>query len=277
MEGLLLTLRGPLRSWGVMSLGDDRATQQVPTASAVIGLVGACVGVDHRNRAAVEAWYPRWQVLTGTAVAWALAGRERWGRMHMRPLTRVDYHTTSQSLEMSGKERKHPIVSYRGYLEEGVDVVLMVPTSPLSAEDKAAILRALAHPVYTPYLGRRSNPLSAPLGMDAAWITAGDAGSLMDAFAPAILDRLKQVQKHRVAVREKLASASQRKQPDWRLVEAVLVSPSAGGQPGSTAPLPGSCTRYRKHVPDQRSGFFRTFAQRDTEWLVWRADTEEAA
>lgn len=64
MKGVLLTLKGTIRSWGGPSIGDDRWTEQWPTASAILGVTGACIGVDKNDTEQVTSWYGGFDVCT---------------------------------------------------------------------------------------------------------------------------------------------------------------------------------------------------------------------
>ena len=47
---LVLRLEGPLQSWGERSRWDVRETADRPTKSAVIGLLGAALGLKRNSR-----------------------------------------------------------------------------------------------------------------------------------------------------------------------------------------------------------------------------------
>ena len=45
MKTILLKLSGPLQSWGTSSKFETRETDYYPSKSAIIGMVGACMGL----------------------------------------------------------------------------------------------------------------------------------------------------------------------------------------------------------------------------------------
>lgn len=162
MNALLLTLKGSLRSWGGTSVGDNRWTEQHPTCSALLGLAGACMGIDKHNHEQVTAWYNGFHVCTLTAVSYKHKERSGFKRNH-HPIMFSDYQTAKNSLNMDGKRRPGTIVTHRGYLADALDVAAIIPIHN-AAEDWLNQLKfAVQQPCFTPYLGRRSNPLSAPL------------------------------------------------------------------------------------------------------------------
>lgn len=151
MDALILTLQGHLRSWGGMSLGDNRETRDHPTASALIGLLGACAGVNRHDDAALDEWFGAWDCVTLTANRYS----------DEPPVLLMDFHKASNSLDTSGKTKTDAVIGHRGYLQETVDVVafLLQPHANPALLERAR--RGIRTPVYTPYLGRRSNPFSA--------------------------------------------------------------------------------------------------------------------
>ena len=160
MNCLFMTLKGGMRSWGVTSVGDDRWTGQWPTASAILGLAGACMGVDRHSPEQVTAWYNGFLVCTLSAIAYRKPF-QRFTKYH--PSILSDLQTTKNSLNMNGKRRKDTIMSHRGYITDGLDVAAVIPVHTDAEDWLEQLAFAIQQPCYTPYLGRRSNSLSAPL------------------------------------------------------------------------------------------------------------------
>lgn len=239
MKTILLTLRGPLRSWGAMSIGDDRWTTDRPTASAAIGLLGACAGIDRKNPALLSQWYSSWRVISASATAW------RQGRRRFAPAIRSDYQTARDSLGMDGSTREHAVVSRRAYIEEGREVCALVLHDNADSALFDLAVKGLASPVYTPFLGRRSNPLSQP---------PADANSVQD-FASvddvvqALLDRLGQpgLMEAPVTIGAVEICADAGWLDGWRLAQATLAQPPSV---------------VRQSVADDRMGGQRTHASR---------------
>ena len=160
-RAILLTLRGPFRSWGTASGGDDRPTEFYPTASAVLGLAGACMGVDSAAPEQVGTWNRAFEVCTISATSYVQKiDSERQVSFYPELLT--DYQTTRNSLGMDGKFRATAIESLRGYVTDGLDVAAVVPRSEEADGWLTGLSYALQQPRFTPYMGRRSNPFSTP-------------------------------------------------------------------------------------------------------------------
>lgn len=151
MTGLLLRLAAPMQSWGEHSTFSERDTRAFPTRSALIGLIASALG------------HPRDKPIG------ALADLAFTIRVDRAGTILRDFHTVGGGLP---REQTTPtaeggrrqagagtIVSQRYYLTDAVFTVA-VTGPPLLIKDVAD---ALDHPVWAPYLGRRSCPADAPL------------------------------------------------------------------------------------------------------------------
>lgn len=152
MRHLVFELHGVMAGFGDHSVGGQRrAATQVPR-SAVLGLVQACMGVDRRD---VSDSHP---TVTGLHLAMAQAAGP----------TITDYHTT-----FTPKKEK-TVLSRREYQTDLSAAVALWGESALLDEVREALLA----PAWTPYLGRRSCPLTQP--MRPALV---EADTLAEAFA----------------------------------------------------------------------------------------------
>jgi CRISPR system Cascade subunit CasD len=136
MSVLLLTLAGPLQSWGSSSRFVRRGTESAPTKSGVLGLLAAAQG--RRRTDPLE----------------DLAGL-RFGVRIDQPGRLVRDFQTARSLD----GRQTMPLSYRFYLADAV--FLAAVEGDESFLDVLA--DALRRPVYPLFLGRRSCPPAGPL------------------------------------------------------------------------------------------------------------------
>ena len=138
MATLLLRLGAPLQSWGISSYYDTRETDAFPTKSGVIGMLAAALG---RRRDAALA---------------DLVALEFGVRIDA-PGTRLhDFQTTNMG------EKLNANLSDRVYLSDALFL------AGLSCEDRTELeelSEALDHPVFAPFLGRRSCPPTLPLNL----------------------------------------------------------------------------------------------------------------
>lgn len=147
LRGVALRLHGPLQAWGGPVVGDDRPTLPFPTRSGVLGLVAACMGIPRRHQQ-------------------RLASLARGSRVHVRvdspgtPL--VDDQTIQDNPNAS--PTRQTIQSKRTYLCDASFVAVVVP-GPGTGVDE--IGEALAFPVFSPFLGRRTCVPSTQLLLDS--------------------------------------------------------------------------------------------------------------
>ena len=163
-EFLILTLAAPMGSFGDLAGHERRGSGQVPARSAILGLLGAAFGV-RRDDAPAQAVLNIWQVAVGVLATGA-------------PLR--DYHTVqtvpstikrpnSRPAALAEARRRgdlNTVLTSRDYL---TDCVFRVA---LWGGDLKAAAAALREPVFTPFLGRKSCPLTIP--MDPHHLTAHD-------------------------------------------------------------------------------------------------------
>jgi len=163
---LVLKLHGVMQAWGGHTYEDLRHSELIPTRSGLLGLIGACLGID-RNDA------ERQQQLADSL---RLAVR-----MEKMPQRMTDFHTVLDARKVDGKPNKFPVVSRREYLYDARYTVLLEIQSG-AVFDADAIEQALKRPVYTPFLGRRACPITRPLFEER--IEAVDFESAFDLVEP---------------------------------------------------------------------------------------------
>lgn len=174
LQSLILTFRGPLRSWGAASLGDDRWTEVRPTASACLGLVAACAGIGQSDPQLLETWYGSWDVMTASATRWWRDGTV------FKPSIREDFQTALDTMDVSGNSRDSAIVSRRGYVENAREAVALTLRHDAPQEFLSIAAEGLMTPVFTPSLGRRCNPFSEPPFSKDGAITTKTHGQVAD-------------------------------------------------------------------------------------------------
>ncbi|MBU0675196.1 MAG: type I-E CRISPR-associated protein Cas5/CasD [Proteobacteria bacterium] len=147
---LILKLQGGMQSWGTHSFEDYRPSAVFPTRSGIVGLLGACLGIERDD---VEA-------RSKLNASFNLTVRADKSSINMQRIT--DYHTVLDARKVDGSARKDAILSSREYLCDACFTVVLsfCENSPYTQEE---IVQALAKPSYTPVLGRRSCPLHRPL------------------------------------------------------------------------------------------------------------------
>ena len=147
---LILRLQGVLQAWGKHTYEDYRPSEVFPTHSGLIGLLAACLGIERTQAEQLEQ--------LGRSFIYAVRLDKR--SVSMRKLT--DFHTILAARKVDGSKNSNPVVSHREYLCDAQFTVAIQLTSEASwTLEKWK--DALQRPVFTPFLGRRSCPITAPL------------------------------------------------------------------------------------------------------------------
>ena len=147
---LALKLNGVMQAWGGHTYEDFRHTELIPTRSALLGMLAACLGIDRKDAEGL-------QTLSATVRMAVRADQAKY-----KPQRITDFHTVMEARKVDGKANKFPVVSHREYLCDAQYTVLL-EVSDNAKWSLKQIRQALESPVYAPFLGRRSCPISRPL------------------------------------------------------------------------------------------------------------------
>jgi CRISPR system Cascade subunit CasD len=157
-EYLVFRLYGPMASWGQPAVGGDRTTAIAPTRSAILGLLGAALGIKRDNEAQLT----------------KLQQSVCFGVKQYVPSTLLrDYHTAQVPSEKKGvvhrtrkselsEDKLNTVLSSRDYRCDGLWVVAVWLTEQASVNLKT-LQQALLQPAFTLFMGRKSCPLALPL------------------------------------------------------------------------------------------------------------------
>lgn len=169
---LIFQLHGPMASWGVDAPGEVRHTHELPSRSALLGLLAAGVGIRRDDTERLNAFNRHYSLVV------CASRNPRWAR---------DYHTIqmpkevrkaryfSRREELSDPDLLSAIISRRDYYTDAWWMVAVATTAdaPYSLEQLQGGLR---HPVFPLYLGRKSHPLALPL---APLLLEGNASDVL--------------------------------------------------------------------------------------------------
>ncbi len=155
---LVFRLYGAMASWGQAAVGGDRPTGLQPTRSAILGLLGAALGIKRENE----------KKLAGLQSGILIAFKQCTPSSLVR-----DYHTTqvpSHNKKVFHRTRKselseaklNTVLSSRDYRCDGLWVIA-ISLSDRASFSLETIQSALERPVYSLCLGRKSCPPSLPL------------------------------------------------------------------------------------------------------------------
>lgn len=163
---LILKLQGAMQAYGGHTYEDYRPSLIFPTRSAVVGLLGACLGLEREKPQALEALNDSFE-LGLSVLAHSRLVEQRHFDKKLKPRTvtlhkMTDYHTVLDARRADGGKRDDAIVSRREYLCDA-EFTLALSFKDQAAYGLDAVEKAVKKPHYTPYLGRRSCPLQRPL------------------------------------------------------------------------------------------------------------------
>ena len=177
---LILRLDGPMQAWGTHTFEDFRPSNLFPTRSGLLGLLGACLGIDRRDHATLEQ-------LDASVEFTVRADQAVLRADNVKPTLKTtvklpDFHTVLAARKVDGSVNKNAVMSRREYLFDAAFTVAIgvKQAAPVTLE---AIAKALRHPYFTPVLGRRSCPITRPL-LDGAPIEASDAKAALASALP---------------------------------------------------------------------------------------------
>lgn len=158
---LILKLHGPMQAWGEHTFEGLRPSANFPTRSALLGLLGACLGIGRNERDRLQALAD--SVGMAVRVDERRVPRKNGPVQPVRMVKMTDYHTIKDAREdYTGLKSHETIQTWREYLYDAEFTVAI--WSRANAEVSLTELgKAVNQPLFTPYLGRRSCPLARPL------------------------------------------------------------------------------------------------------------------
>lgn len=162
-EFLIVKLQGAMQSWGGHTFEDYRPSHIFPTRSAVVGLLGACLGIDRadiQSREDLNASFELTVRADRRKVQTEQFGQVKEKILKMQKMT--DYHTVLDARKVDGTPRSDAIISHREYLYDA-EFTLALGFRSNAAFSLEKVKAAIQKPHYTPVLGRRSCPIQRPL------------------------------------------------------------------------------------------------------------------
>lgn len=173
---LILRLAGPMQAWGQPTFEGSRPVAAFPTRSGLLGLLGACLGIRREDKSALQQ--------LADSVRFAVRCDEcTVAEKTLRVSKLMDYHTVQDAREeYRGLKSHETIQTWREYLCDAQFTVAVwcMPSASIGLKELTEKIRK---PVFTPYLGRRSCPLSQPLYLGEC--SANDPLEALATFAEA--------------------------------------------------------------------------------------------
>ena len=163
---LVFQLQAPLASWGDVAVGEYRGSREYPGASALIGLLGAALGLRREDEAAHAALRDGYRFAVGVVSAGHLLRDYHTAQVPGRTTLKGRPHTTRRDELNLPKHELNTILSTRDY-RQGVAYAVAVQAEPAAPHQAphtlSTLVQALREPHFVLYLGRKCCPPAAPL------------------------------------------------------------------------------------------------------------------
>lgn len=192
MQLLVFQLQAALAAWGDVAVGEYRGTREHPGASALVGLLGAALGVRRDDEAGHAALRDGYAFAVGTVSAGKLLRDYHTAQVPGRSDLKGRPHRTRRDELAVPKRDLNTILSARDY-RQGAAWAVAVQPLPGAPHTLEALALALRQPRFVLYLGRKCCPPAAPLApivAETASALAALAAYLAAADPPATLHSL---------------------------------------------------------------------------------------
>jgi CRISPR system Cascade subunit CasD len=157
---LLFTVYAPLASWGDIAVGESRGSWDRPSRSAMLGLLGAALGIVRDDQVAHDALDAGYGVAIRADAVGATLSDYHTAQTVAASLVRQARPSTRAALLQLGE--RQTILSRRAYRQDAL------ATAAIWARSDARwtldeLATALRRPTFVLYAGRKANVLGAPL------------------------------------------------------------------------------------------------------------------
>ncbi|MCY3757483.1 MAG: type I-E CRISPR-associated protein Cas5/CasD [Acidobacteria bacterium] len=153
-EFVIFTLAAPMGAFADLAGHERRHSGTWPARSALLGLVGAALGVRRDETARQQSLW-RWRTAV-SVLSRGVAYRD-FHTVQTVPTARIKRPATRRDALEALESKDNPVITWRDYRSDCAFGVAL-----WGGEDPEEVRNALIRPHFTLYLGRKSCPLSAP-------------------------------------------------------------------------------------------------------------------
>lgn len=162
MPLMVFQLQAPLSSWGDTAVGEYRPTSEHPGWAALVGLLGAALGIRREDETAHASLRDGFVFAVGVQSAGSLLRDYHTAQVPSQASLKKRPHASRRDELALPKDQLHTILSTRDYRQDAACLVAVQATSQaLYSLDELA--EALRKPRFVLYLGRKSCPPAVPL------------------------------------------------------------------------------------------------------------------
>ena len=162
MQFLVFQLQAAMAAWGDVAVGEYRSSRDHPGESALIGLLGAALGVRREHEAAHAALRDGYRFAVGVVATGQLLRDYHTAQVPGRTALKGRPHHTRRDELALPQHELHTILSTRDY-RQNVACAVAVQALPDAPHTLVALAQALREPRFVLYLGRKCCPPAAPL------------------------------------------------------------------------------------------------------------------
>ncbi len=181
-EYLVFTLAAPMGSFGGLAGHERRGSDSWPKRSAILGLLGAALGIERCDTVG-QGMLRQWRV--AVSILSESVPLQDFHTVQTVPTSRIKRPDTRQQALKKLKKKDNPVITRRDYRCDCAFGVALRDGPEIEAARSA-----LERPLFTPYLGRKSCPLSAPMAPHRVQ-AANAAEALKQAVLPPYLKSLR--------------------------------------------------------------------------------------
>lgn len=167
MQYLLFQLQAPLAAWGDVAVGQYRGSREHPGASALVGLLGAALGLQREEEAAHAALRDGYAFAVGVVSSGQLLRDYHTAQVPGRSDMKGRPHRTRRDELSLPRHALNTILSTRDYRQDGAWAVA-VQAHADAPHSLPELAQALREPRFVLYLGRKCCPPAAPLAPQVA-------------------------------------------------------------------------------------------------------------
>ena len=192
MQFLVFQLQGTLAAWGDVAVGEYRGTRDAPGASALVGLLGAALGLRREDEAAHGKLRDGYRFAVGLVDSGQLLRDYHTAQVPGRTSLKGRPHATRRDELNMPKHELNTILSTRDYRQNAAWAIAVQATDT-APHALNSLAQALREPRFVLYLGRKCCPPAAPLApkiMDAESALPALTAYLAAAEPPATLRSL---------------------------------------------------------------------------------------
>ena len=162
MSLLVFQLQAPLSAWGDTAVGEYRPSHDYPGISALVGLLGAALGLRREDEEAHATLRDAYGYAVGVQSSGKLLRDYHTAQVPSQARLKKHPHASRRDELLIPRHDLNTILSTRDYRQDA-GFLVAVQASETSRYTLEALAEALRKPRFVLYLGRKTCPPGAPL------------------------------------------------------------------------------------------------------------------